>query len=60
VAVEMPGAGGLVWGIAIVLFALWALCFFVAHLGAVIHPPLVLAAVAIIDNPTTGRGNRAV
>jgi hypothetical protein len=52
--------GGIIWGVAVVLFVLWALGFFVAHLGSVIHLLLVLAVVAIIYNLITSRGTRAV
>lgn len=45
----------MLWTIAVILLVLWALGFFVANLGALIHLLLVLAIVAIIWNLVTGR-----
>lgn len=50
----------MLWTIAIILLALWALGFFVAHLGAIIHLLLVFALIAIIWNLVAGRGARTV
>ncbi|MFN2432444.1 MAG: lmo0937 family membrane protein [Gemmatimonadota bacterium] len=50
----------MLWTIAIILLVLWALGFFVANLGAIVHLLLVIALVAIIWNFVAGRGARAV
>jgi hypothetical protein len=44
----------MLWTIAIILLVLWALGFFVANLGAVVHLLLVLALIAIIYNLVAG------
>jgi Family of unknown function (DUF5670) len=50
----------MLWTIAIILLVLWALGFFVANLGAIIHVLLVIALIAIIWNFVAGRGARTV
>ncbi len=50
----------MLWTIAVILLVLWALGFFVAHLGAIIHILLVFALIAIVYNLITGRGARTV
>lgn len=52
--------GGLLWGIVVVLFLLWALGFFIAHVGSIIHFLLVLAVIAIIFNLIQSSRSRAV
>ncbi len=52
--------GGIVWGLVVVLVVFWALGFFVAHLGSLIHLLLVVAVVAIIYNVITSGRSRAV
>jgi hypothetical protein len=44
----------MLWTIAIILLVLWALGFFVANLGAVVHLLLILALIAIIYNLVAG------
>ncbi len=51
---------GILWGIVVVLFVLWLLGFFVAHLGSIIHLLLVLAIIAVIYNLITSSRSRAV
>jgi hypothetical protein len=46
----------MLWTIAIILLVLWALGFFVANLGTVVHLLLVFALIAIVYNLVTGRG----
>ncbi|HEY7461097.1 MAG TPA: lmo0937 family membrane protein [Gemmatimonadota bacterium] len=46
----------MLWTIAIILLVLWALGFFVANLGSVVHLLLVFALIAIVYNLITGRG----
>ena len=41
--------------IAIVLLVLWALGFFVIHLGALVHALLVIAIVVFVIRLVTGR-----
>ncbi len=45
----------MLWTIAVILLVLWALGFFVAHLGAIVHLLLVFALIAIVYNLMTGR-----
>jgi hypothetical protein len=45
----------MLWTIAVILLVLWALGFFVAHLGAIVHLLLVFALIAIVYNLITGR-----
>ena len=49
----------MLWTIAIILLVLWALGFFVANLGAIVHLLLVIALVAIVWNLIAGRGATA-
>jgi len=46
---------GILWAVLVVLLILWALGFFVAHLGAMIHALLVIALVVLVYNLLTGR-----
>jgi uncharacterized membrane protein YqjE len=50
----------MLWTIAVILIVLWALGFFVANLGTIVHLLLVFALIAIIWNLVQGRGARAV
>ncbi len=52
--------GGILWGIVVVLVILWALGFFVAHLGSIIHLLLVIAVIALVYNLITSGRSRAV
>ena len=52
--------GGLLWGIVVVLVVLWALGFFVAHVGSIIHFLLVLVVIALVYNLITSNRSRAV
>ena len=52
--------GGILWGIVVVLVILWALGFFVAHLGSIIHLLLVFAVIALVYNLITSGRSRAV
>jgi len=47
---------GILWTVLVVLLILWALGFFVAHLGSIIHALLVIALIVLIVNLLTGRG----
>jgi hypothetical protein len=46
----------MLWGIVVILFVLWALGFFVANVGSVIHALLVLAVIVVLYNLFVGRG----
>ena len=48
----------MLWAIAIVLLVLWAIGFFVVHIGALIHALFVLAVVMILGNLLRGVGSR--
>ena len=50
----------MLWTIVVVLLVLWALGFFVANVGSLIHLLLVLAVVAVIYNLVVGRGRGSV
>ncbi len=50
----------MLWTVAVILLVLWALGFFVANLGAIIHILLVIALIAIVWNLVAGRGARTV
>jgi hypothetical protein len=50
----------LLWGLVVLLVVLWALGFFVAHLGSLIHFLLVLAVIALIWNLITANRSRAL
>lgn len=50
----------MVWAIAVVLLALWALGFFVMQLGALIHLLIVVAVVLVVGNLIRGVGSRRV
>jgi hypothetical protein len=52
--------GGLLWTVVVVLFVLWALGFFIANLGSVIHVLLVLAVIAILFNLFSSSRSRAL
>ena len=47
--------GNMLWAVLVVLVILWALGFFLAHLGSIIHLLLVLAVIALVWNLITGR-----
>jgi hypothetical protein len=48
----------MLWAIAAVILVLWALGFFVLHLGAFIHLLIVVAVVMIVGNMIRGVGSR--
>ena len=52
--------GGIIWAVIVGLFILWALGFFVAHLGSIVHFLLVLAVVAIVFNLLSSSRRRAL
>ena len=54
------GGDGMLWLIVIVLAALWAVGFFIANLGDVIHFLLVLAVVVALGNLLRGVGRWGV
>jgi hypothetical protein len=45
----------MLWTILVVLLVLWALGFFVANLGAIVHALLVIALIVFLVNLFTGR-----
>ena len=49
----------MLWTLVVVLFLLWALGFFVASLGSIVHIVLVLAVILLIYNLVT-RGRVAL
>ena len=49
-------SSSIIWTIAVVLVVLWALGFFVASLGSIIHALLVLAVIVVLYNLFVGRG----
>jgi hypothetical protein len=49
---------GLLWLVAIVLIVLWAIGFFIMHIGALIHAVLLIALVVIVGNLLRGVGSR--
>ena len=49
---------GILWTVLVILLVLWALGFFVANLGSVVHILLVLAVIVLVYNLLTGRGAR--
>jgi uncharacterized protein DUF5670 len=46
----------MLWTIVVVLLVLWALGFFVANIGSLVHLLLVLAVIAVLYNLLVGRG----
>ena len=52
--------GGILWGVVVVLFVLWALGFFIAQVGSIIHFLLVLAVIALIYNLIMSSRSRAL
>jgi hypothetical protein len=44
-----------IWTLVVILVILWALGFFVANIGSLVHILLVLALIAIVYNLMTGR-----
>ena len=52
--------GGLLWGVVVVLVVLWALGFFIANIGSIIHFLLVLAVIALVYNLIMSNRSRAV
>jgi hypothetical protein len=54
--VEVTVSSSIIWTIAVVLLVLWALGFFVASLGNIIHILLVLAVIVVLYNLFMGRG----
>jgi hypothetical protein len=51
---------GLLWAVVLVLVVLWALGFFVANVGSLVHILLVLALIAIIFNLLSSSRSRAL
>jgi hypothetical protein len=51
---------GLLWGLVALLVVLWALGFFVAHIGSLIHLLLVVAVIVLIWNLITSNRSRTV
>ena len=49
-------SSSIIWTIAVVLLVLWALGFFIASLGNIIHILLVLAVIVVLYNLFMGRG----
>jgi hypothetical protein len=45
----------MLWTITVVLVVLWALGFFVGHIGSLIHLLLVLALISLVYNLIVGR-----
>ena len=45
----------MLWTLVVILVILWALGFFVANIGSLVHILLVLALIAIVYNLMTGR-----
>jgi hypothetical protein len=50
----------ILWFVVVALVVLWALGFFVAHLGSLIHFLLVLAVIALVWNLITANRSRAL
>ena len=48
----------MLWALAILLLVLWAVGFFIMHIGALIHFLIVLAVVVIVGNLLRGAGSR--
>ena len=46
---------GILWAIVVVLLVLWALGFFLAHLGSIIHLLLVIGLIVLLYNLFVGR-----
>ena len=46
---------GILWTIAVIIFILWLIGFFFAHLGGFIHILLVIAIIVVIYNLIAGR-----
>jgi hypothetical protein len=46
---------GILWTVLVILLVLWALGFFVANLGSIIHILLVLAVIVLVFNLISGR-----
>ncbi len=47
--------GGILYTVAVVLVVLWAIGFFFAHLGSLMHIALVIAIVLVVYNLVAGR-----
>ena len=45
---------GLLWAVFVILLVLWAIGFFVASLGSIVHNLLVLAVIVLIWNLVMG------
>ena len=45
----------MLWTICVILLILWALGFFVVHIGALIHIVLVVALIVFVIQLVTGR-----
>jgi hypothetical protein len=46
---------GILWTIAVIVFILWLIGFFFAHLGGFIHILLIIAIIVVIYNLIAGR-----
>lgn len=53
---------GLLWGLAVILFIVWVVCFLAFHItSGLIHILLILAVIVLIYNLITGaRGRRTL
>lgn len=56
----MGSLGSILWLVVVVLVVLWALGFFFANLGSIIHILLVIAVIALIYNLITSSRGRAL
>ena len=48
----------MLWAIAIALLVLWAIGYFVVHIGDIIHALIVVAVVLVLGNMLRGIGKR--
>ena len=55
---KRTGGTEMLWAIAVVLLVLWAIGFFFANLGNIIHFLLVIAVVLVLGNLLRGVGRR--
>ena len=56
----MGSLASILWFVVVVLVVLWALGFFVAHLGSIIHLLLLIAVIALVYNLIVGSRGRTV
>ena len=48
----------MLWIIAVVLLILWAVGYFIVHIGDIIHALVVIAVVLVLANVVRGIGSR--